>query len=57
LRLVRPKALFVSGDPPGSESHLLDALRAAQFEVVQSADAVTPKLDDYQFDRLNNWEH
>lgn len=54
LTLRRPKILFASTDPAGTEKHLLDALGAAQFDVVRSADAVTPKLNSYQIVALNN---
>jgi len=56
ITLRRPRLLYVSQDPPGSEKHLLDTLRAAQFEVQTTQDALTPKLDDYQLVVFNNWD-
>ena len=54
LDLRRPKLLYISQDPVGTERHLLDALRAAQFEIDSSQDALKPKLDGYQVVILNN---
>jgi len=54
IALRRPRVLFVSGDPPGTEVHLLKALEAAQFQV-DRAPAVPPSgLERYQLIVLNN---
>lgn len=54
VALRRPRLLMVSGDPPGTGTHLLKSLEAAQFQV-QEADALpSGKLDDYQLIVLNN---
>jgi uncharacterized membrane protein len=55
LALRRPKLLYISQDPAGSETHLLDTLRAAQFDIDTSQEAIKVKLDDYQVVILNNW--
>ena len=55
LALRRPKLLYISQDPAGSEAHLLDTLRVAQFDINTSAEALKVKLDDYQVVVLNNW--
>ncbi len=52
--LRRPKVLYVSQDPPGSESHLLETLRTAQFDVDRTADPLHGALSDYQLAVLNN---
>ena len=56
MTLRRPKLLYISQDPPGSEENLLATLRSAQFDIEISQDAVTPKLDDYQLAVFNNWD-
>ena len=54
--LRRPKALFLSQDPPGTERHLLEALAAGQFEVDRRPDFGSTRLSDYQIVVLNNWD-
>jgi Ca-activated chloride channel homolog len=54
VTMRRPKVLFVSQDPPGTEAHLLQALSAAQFDVERTEDPVHGKLSDYQLAVLNN---
>jgi Ca-activated chloride channel homolog len=54
ITLRRPKILFVSSDPAGSESQLFDALRSGQFEVVLTPDFGASNLADYQVVVLNN---
>lgn len=56
LSLRRPKLLYISGDALGMETHLLQTLNAAQFDVVTNADPLRAKLDDYQITILNNWD-
>jgi Uncharacterized protein containing a von Willebrand factor type A (vWA) domain len=56
VHLRRPRALFVSADPAGTEKHLLQTLEAAQFEIVQSSEGVPSSFDDYQLVILNNWD-
>jgi Ca-activated chloride channel homolog len=54
VTLRRPKVLFVSNDPPGSESQLFETLRSGQFDIVQTTDAGAANLDDFQVVVLNN---
>ncbi len=54
VTLRRPKVLYVSQDPEGTESHLLQTLAAAQFEVDRTADAMHGALTDYQLVVFNN---
>ncbi len=54
LTLRRPRVLYLSQDPPGTEVHLLKALEAAQFEVQRGA-ALPAELNEYQLVVLNNW--
>lgn len=56
LTLRKPRVLYLSGDPDGTEKHLLDTLTAAQFRIDRSQNAVTPKLSDYQMVVFNNWD-
>jgi Mg-chelatase subunit ChlD len=56
LTLRKPRVLFVSQDPPGSEQDLLAVLAASQFEVKSAADLDGENLDDYQALVLNNWD-
>lgn len=55
MTLRRPRLLYLSDDPAGSESHLMQALNAAQFDVTAAHDFGSLKLDDYQTVVLNNW--
>ena len=54
LTLRRPRLLYLSQDPPGTEANLLQALNAAQFDVVASRDPMQPPLDGFQIAALNN---
>jgi len=54
MTLRRPKVLYVSQDPEGTEAHLIQALDAAQFEVERTADPLHGALTDYQLVVLNN---
>ncbi len=56
VTLRRPKLLYLSEDPPGSEKHLLDTLRAAHFEIDASRDPLTPALETFQLVVFNNWD-
>ncbi|RPI18592.1 MAG: VWA domain-containing protein [Acidobacteriales bacterium] len=56
VTLRRPKLLYLSEDPPGSEKHLLEALRSAHFEIHGSRDALTPALETFQLVVFNNWD-
>ncbi len=54
IMMRRPKALYVSSDPPGIDGHLPAALASAQFEVDRIQDLADTKLTNYQFVVLNN---
>jgi Ca-activated chloride channel family protein len=54
LRLRRPKVLFLSQDPPGTERHLFEALKAAQFDVEPATTLGGRDLKDVQIVVLNN---
>ena len=56
VTLRRPKVLYYSNDPAGTEKHLLDALTAAQFHIDRSDDPVRTSLRDYQMVVFNNWD-
>ena len=54
LILRRPRVLYISQDPEGSESHLMQTLGAGQFDVDRSVDPMHGVLTDYQLAVLNN---
>ena len=54
VTLRRPKILYVSQDPEGSETHLIQTLTAAQFDVDRTSDPMHGTLTDYQLAVLNN---
>ena len=54
VNLHRPKVLYVSQDPEGTESHLLQTLAAAQFDVERTNDPMHGTLSDYQLVVFNN---
>jgi Ca-activated chloride channel family protein len=56
LTMRRPRVLFISRDPEGTEKHLLDTLSAAQFDVDRSNDPLHGRLAEYQVVALNNWD-
>jgi uncharacterized membrane protein/uncharacterized protein YegL len=56
MSLRRPRILYVSQDPEGTESHLLQTLAAAQFDVTRVNGLEKEKFGDYQIVVLNNWD-
>lgn len=56
LALRRPRALYLTQDPPGLESHLMGVLRSAQFDVVAAAELRRAQFEDYQLVILNNYD-
>ncbi|HBY59998.1 MAG TPA: hypothetical protein DEH78_09260, partial [Solibacterales bacterium] len=57
LTLRRPRLLYVSSDPSGTESNLFRALEASQFEIVRAASSqLTEPFDDFQLVVFNNWD-
>jgi Ca-activated chloride channel homolog len=55
VTLRRPRVLFLSQDPPGTEAHLLRMLEAAQFDITQAAALPAGNLTDFQLLVFNNW--
>ena len=53
VTLRRPRVRFVSLDPAGTEAHLLNALRAAEFDVERTTE-IAGDLSEYQIVVLNN---
>ncbi|MFN0103584.1 MAG: VWA domain-containing protein [Bryobacteraceae bacterium] len=56
ISLRRPRALFVTQDPPGSEKHLFSVLSAAQYDVMMSNTLDVSRLDDFQLLLFNNYD-
>jgi Mg-chelatase subunit ChlD len=56
ISLRRPRVLFVTQDPAGSETHLTGVLQAAQYEISMAEALDVSKLDDYQLLLLNNYD-
>jgi Mg-chelatase subunit ChlD len=56
ISLRRPRALFVTQDPAGSEKHLFSVLAAAQYDVLMSNTADVSRLDDFQLLLFNNYD-
>jgi uncharacterized membrane protein len=54
ITLRRPRILFVSQDPAGTETHFLDTLKAGQFDIRQLPDLSGSSFDEYQVVVLNN---
>jgi Ca-activated chloride channel family protein len=54
VTLRRPRVLYVSQDPVGTESHLMQTLTAAQFDLDRTADPMHGVLTDYQLAVFNN---
>ena len=54
ITLRRPGILYVSEDPAGTESNLLNALTAAQFEITRASALPAAGLDSHQIVILNN---
>ncbi|HMD48469.1 MAG TPA: VWA domain-containing protein, partial [Bryobacteraceae bacterium] len=54
MTLRRPKMLYISDDPDGTDTHLMQTLDAAQFDVERSKDPTKGNLSDYQLLVLNN---
>jgi hypothetical protein len=56
VTLRRPRLLYLSQDPAGSGTNLLNVLKASQFDVEQAAAAPLKPVDPYQAVVLNNWD-
>ena len=56
VTLRRPRLLYLSQDPAGSETHLLNVLKSSQFDVEPSGAVPLKPVDQYQAVVLNNWD-
>ncbi len=56
ISLRRPRALFVTQDPPGSEKHIHGVLAAAQYDITLAAAFDASRLDDFQLLLFNNYD-
>jgi len=56
ISLRRPRALFVTQDPAGSEKHLTGVLSAGQYEVTMADALDTARLEDFQLLLFNNFD-
>jgi len=54
MALAQPRALLISGDPQDRETHLLDVLSAAGFEVQRTTGPLHPKLEEFDLVIANN---
>ena len=54
ISLDRPRALLISSDPQERETHLLDVLSAAGFEVQRTTGSLHPKLAEFDLLIANN---
>jgi Ca-activated chloride channel homolog len=55
ITLRRPRVLLLSHDPPGTGTHLLHTLEAAQFEVTPASAMPSAGLANFQLVVFNNW--
>jgi len=55
VTIRQPRALLISQDPAGTETHLQKTLESSQFEVQLTSD-VPDKFEDYQLVIFNNWD-
>jgi len=56
VTLRQPKVLYVTGDSPNTNSHLMSTLAAAQFDVQRSSEFSNQNLSDDQLVVLDNWD-
>src|SRR6185369_13463555 len=56
ITLRRPRVLYVSQDPAGTEANLLNTLQASKFDVQRTSDPTQGNLNDYQLVVFNNWD-
>jgi Mg-chelatase subunit ChlD len=55
ITLRKPKVLFLSQDPAGTEQHLLSAIQSAHFDVTHTSNVMPARFADYQLIVFNNW--
>ncbi|HEY4365415.1 MAG TPA: VWA domain-containing protein [Bryobacteraceae bacterium] len=56
VTLRRPKVLYLTGDPPAQDQHLMELLAAAQFDVERETELPKSKLSDHQLVIFNDWD-
>jgi Ca-activated chloride channel family protein len=56
IMVRRAKALYITGDSPFLDSHLPQALKAAQFDVTRIGEIRDVDVSGYQLIVFNNWE-
>ncbi len=56
MTLRKPKVLYITGDEPNTNSHLIETLGAAQFDVQRSNEIGGHNLTDDQLVILDNWD-
>jgi uncharacterized membrane protein len=56
VNLRRPRVLWISEDPPGSEVHLLKTFEAGRFEVARPGDWKREKWESFELLVFNNWD-
>jgi uncharacterized membrane protein len=57
VTIRRPRVLYISADPPGTEEHLFSTLGAAQFEVTRASKSSIPEdFNGFQLVMFNNWD-
>ncbi len=56
VNLRRPRVLWISEDPAGTETHLLKTLEAGRFKLVRSNDWKREKWESYELLVFNNWD-
>jgi uncharacterized membrane protein len=56
VTLRRPRILYLSQDPEGTEQHLMQTLGAGQFDVDRTGSLAKIKFADYQIVVFNNWD-
>jgi Mg-chelatase subunit ChlD len=54
IQLRRAKVLYLSQDPPGSDTNLLQALNEAEFDLTRDTSLITKDLSSVQLAILNN---
>lgn len=56
ITMRRPKVLYVSADDAAQDSHLPQALQAAQFDIDRVSEVPRSQLNDYQLVIFNDWD-
>ena len=56
ITVRKPRVLYISQDPPGTEVNFMQTLAAAKFDVDRTGDPMHGLLADYQLVIFNNWD-